>query len=218
MTFRPFVLGGTLALMTATLVALSGAVGQSLPVALGPKPFVRPATPRIQPVAPSELTDAHREILGRRWQGVETGAIFRTCVRNGELCRIWLPFAAYIESPDVTITPREREMLILRTAWLSHDDVNWGAHFRVGKQRGFLTDDDLARIAKGPEAEGWSSFEAALMRAADELHTDQFIKDATWKALGERYTDPQIMDAIFAVGQYTMVAMFFNSVGMEPPR
>ena len=63
-----------------------------------------------------------------------------------------------------------------------------------------------------------AEFDATLLGATDELHKDQRISEGTWKALSARYTDQQMMDLIFTVGQYTMVSMFLNSaeVQLEP--
>jgi 4-carboxymuconolactone decarboxylase len=54
-----------------------------------------------------------------------------------------------------------------------------------------------------------------LLRAADELHADQFMKDATWKGLADHYNERQLMDTVFTVGQYMMVSMFLNSAGVQ---
>ena len=67
----------------------------------------------------------------------------------------------------------------------------------------------------GPEAEGWAPFDAALVRAADELHEDSFISNATWDALSERFDTQQLIDAIFAVGQYHLVSMALNTLGVQ---
>ena len=50
---------------------------------------------------------------------------------------------------------------------------------------------------------------------ADQLHRDQFITSATWTALAKTYNERQLMDAIFTVGQYTMVSMFLNSASVQ---
>ena len=57
--------------------------------------------------------------------------------------------------------------------------------------------------------------EAALLRAADELHADAFISDKTWNALGERYDTKQMMDVVFAAGQYNLVSMALNTLGVQ---
>ena len=50
------------------------------------------------------------------------------------------------------------------------------------------------------------TFDAALLRAADELHDDAFISDATWSTLASRYSTEQLMDVVFCVGQYVLVS------------
>jgi len=171
-------------------------------------------TPRIAPLEPSEWTDEIRAILGPRAQGDRTRNTFKICVRNPALCRSWMPLTTYVESRESSLPPRDLELLIMRTAWLCGNDPTWGPHETNAKRLG-LTDDDVLRITKGPKAAGWNAFDAALLQAADELHTDQFIQDATWKTLTSRYNDQQMMDTIFAVGQYTMISMYLNSVGAQ---
>src|SRR5438093_6491947 len=90
----------------------------------------------------------------------------------------------------------------------------WGQHVVFGKAAG-LTDAEIARIKAGPNAEGWDPFDATLLRAADELHKDACISDATWAALSARYTTEQLMDVVFAVGQYTLVSMALNTFGVQ---
>jgi alkylhydroperoxidase family enzyme len=174
----------------------------------------RVSEPRVSPVKPSELTDAQTQAIGRFARGEETLNIFRTCVRNVDLCRSWVPFAQYVISPANGIAPREKELLILRTSWLCRADYDWSHHVGAAKRAG-LTDEDIDRITKGPDAPGWSGFDAALLRAVDELHRDQHVADATWAALRQRYSEAQMMDLIFTVGEYTMVSMFLNSAGVQ---
>ena len=78
-----------------------------------------------------------------------------------------------------------------------------------------LTDDEILRITKGPDDPGWSDFDAALIRAADELFHDAIISDATWNALSQRYDEKQLMDVVFTVGQYNMVSWALNSLGVQ---
>ena len=174
----------------------------------------RMSTARILPLPASEWTAADREILGSMARGDQTIDVFKTCLRHTELCRNWMPFTRYILGTTSTLPPRDRELLILRTSALSRADYDWGHHVPAAKRAG-LTDDEIARTAKGPEAGGWSAFDATLLRAADELHRDQFITDTTWTALAKTYNERQLMDTIFTVGQYTMVSMFLNSAGVQ---
>ena len=57
-------------------------------------------------------------------------------------------------------------------------------------------------------------FDAAVIRAADELHDDSCITDATWNALAERYDEKQMVEVPMLVGHYHMVSFTLNSLGV----
>jgi hypothetical protein len=84
----------------------------------------------------------------------------------------------------------------------------------IGKRAG-LTDDEINRIKEGPDAPGWGEFDATLLRAVDELRAQAFISDAVWGALSARYNTQQLLDLIFTVGQYNLVSMALNTLGVR---
>jgi alkylhydroperoxidase family enzyme len=112
------------------------------------------------------------------------------------------------------LSPRDRELLILRTGFLCRSEYEWAQHAIIGRACG-LTDEELRRITVGPEAPGWDPFDAMLLRAADELHDDYMITDGTWAGLSQRYDEQQMMDVVFTVGQYTLVSMALNAFGVQ---
>jgi alkylhydroperoxidase family enzyme len=113
-----------------------------------------------------------------------------------------------------TLPAREREIAILRMGWLCRAEYEWGHHVAIGKKAG-LNADDIARVAEGPDASGLDPFESTLLRAVDELHANSFIGDSTWRELAERYTTEQLMDLLFTAGQYKLVSMVLNSLGVQ---
>ena len=42
-----------------------------------------------------------------------------------------------------------------------------------------------------------------------------FVTDATWSALAQRYTGNQLVEVVLIVGNYTMLTMFQNSLGLQ---
>jgi 4-carboxymuconolactone decarboxylase len=168
---------------------------------------------RVPRAEPTEWTDAQKAVLGSRNQGDKTAPIWKTCLQHTELCKAWLPWTSYLLGRTL-VPPRDKELLILRVAWLSKADYPWAGHYEGGKRAG-LTEEEIARIPKGPDAPGWSKFDAALLRAADELHRDQFVSDATWKALDEKYDERQYLETVFIVGQYLLLSMYTNSAGIQ---
>ncbi len=173
----------------------------------------RPSAPRIAPLAPDDQDEQARELLsGAGAPGAPAANIFATLVRHPGLFRRWLPFAGKLLSGK--LAARERELLILRTGWRCRSEYEWGQHVLIGRRAG-LTDDELRHIKDGPEAPGWSRLDAALLRAADELHDDSCISDATWNVLASHYRERQLIELSMLVGHYHLVAFTLNSLGVQ---
>jgi len=171
------------------------------------------STPRMSPVPEGEWSDHQRAIVARFEPAGAAANALRTYLNHPVLAENILPFERYISSAS-TLEPRHREILILRTAWLCRDEYVW-AHHAAAARRAGMTNDDLTRIARGPDAPGWDPFEAALLRAADELQVDAFVSDRTWSVLTARYDTRQIIDAVFTVAEFTMIAGTVNSLGIQ---
>lgn len=139
--------------------------------------------------------------------------IHKTLVRHEKLYKRWSVFGRHVMRKS-SLPDREREILILRIGWLCQSEYEWGQHVRLGKKSG-LTNDEINRIISDPTSEKWSSFEKILLKAVDELYYDSFISDSTWEALGEEYTTHQLLDLIFTVGQYNLVSMVLNTLGIQ---
>lgn len=178
----------------------------------------RPTTPRIPPLPEAEWDERARELLGRAGvPGGETVNIFTTLVRHPRLLRHWLPFGGALLTGS--LPARDREILILRTAWLCRSEYEWGQHVRLARAAG-LTSGEIGRILTtsedvSPDAGGWSPLEVALLRATDELHRDNCVGGDTWRVLAERYDDQQLIEVVMVVGQYHLVAGALNSFGVE---
>ncbi len=166
---------------------------------------------RVAPLSDAEMSDEQKEAL--KPFGNRVLNIFRTLVRDHKALIRFNEWGGYILSRRNGLPGREREIVILRTGFLCRSGYEWTQHVAIGKREG-LTDDEIARIKKGAAA-GWSAADAALIRASDDLHADQFITDATWKALAEHFSQKQCMDVVYTAGQYTQVSMMLNSFGVQ---
>jgi hypothetical protein len=54
-----------------------------------------------------------------------------------------------------------------------------------------------------------------MVRAVDELLADARIADATWDVLAAALAERQLMDLVFTVGAYDVLAMAFRSFGVQ---
>ena len=148
-------------------------------------------------------------------EGAGEAPMRELCPDVTEMCRNYWAYTGYFVR-NATIPTRHRELLILRTAWLSRGDYIWGRHDVIGREAG-LTAEEIARVTAGPDAPGWDDFERALLRAADELHASRFVSDATWNVLAGTYTDDELRQVVMVVGNYTQLAMFQNTLGAQLP-
>ena len=113
-----------------------------------------------------------------------------------------------------SLSARVRELLILRVSWLRRSEYEFIQHVVLGKRAG-LSDAEIERIQFGADAPGWDPMDAELIRAVDELHAHAKILDATWQRLSPHFSTTELMDLVFAVGCYEILAMAFNTFGPQ---
>src|SRR5687767_15602169 len=127
-------------------------------------------TPRIPPTTRVDRDERTEELLAtmmRRPDGTDLN-IFATLAHHPKLLKRWAQFGGTLLFGGA-LPPRDRELLILRTAWLCDAEYEWGQHVGIGLSAG-LTEDEIERIHGGPTSSEWSERDRALLAAADELH------------------------------------------------
>ncbi|HKH41909.1 MAG TPA: carboxymuconolactone decarboxylase family protein [Solirubrobacterales bacterium] len=173
--------------------------------------------PRIPPLPPDEWREDIKTILEATPAGIDRrlgdNNIFPTLARHPDLFRAWLRFGGYLLTSG-KLSGHDRELLILRTAVNCESSYEWGQHVRISLAGG-MDRETIDRVPAGPDAEGWSPHDAALLRAADGLHQSSRISDETWETLAATYDTEQLIEATMVVGHYHMVAFALNSFGVE---
>ncbi len=185
---------------------------------------------RMSPLLPPDWSDEILDALGAfpsglqfvlsRWEdgGEDARGMYTlgSLAHYPALAKAFLTFNRHVAQGS-TLTARERELLILRISWLRHSEYEFVQHAILGRRAG-LTDEEIERVQAGPDAPQWNSEDAALVRVADDLHTHTRISDTTWAALVPRYDTQQIMDMVFLVGCYNVLAMALGSfdIPLEP--
>ncbi len=169
---------------------------------------IRPTAPRLEPLDPATLDNETSAL-------VPEGSfnIFTTLARHPKLLKRWLVFGNHVLAKS-TLPERERELAILRVGWRCGAEYEFGQHTVIAKRCG-ITDDEIAALTRDLDQGGWAVDDRTLLVAVDELHDDQCITAQTWDALAQRWSEQQLLDLIFTVGQYTLVSMALNSLGVQ---
>lgn len=181
---------------------------------------MRLSSPRIEPLDLDRLDADQAAALepflstnGGKVGGGKILNIFRTLAHAPKALTGFLGWGSYVLSRRSALSLRDRELVILRTGYNCRSGYEWTQHKRIGLESD-LSEAEIERIKAGPDAEGWTAIERAMLRATDELTTDHFVTDATWAALAP-IGDKGRMDLVFTVCQYTQVSMILNSFGVQ---
>jgi AhpD family alkylhydroperoxidase len=140
----------------------------------------------------------------------DAGNALSTFANHPALAKAFLRFNVHLLYSS-TLPPRIRELAILRVAHRRDCTYEWTHHVALGLQAG-LSEDEIAAVRRGVGAD---QFECAVLAGVDELDEKSRLSDETWAALGERLDDRQRMDYVFTVGCYTLLAMAFNTFGVQ---
>ena len=73
--------------------------------------------------------------------------------------------------------------------------------------------EDFTALREGPDSKHWSEYEAALVRASDEVLDNRKIADATWKVLAAKLNTHQLMEVVYVVGNYAILASCEHTFG-----
>ena len=175
---------------------------------------MRLSKPRLEPLDPARPRKASPGSSLPAPPSAAACSISHAPSRTIRSCpRAWGQFSRHVLG-NSSLPERERELIILRMGWNCRSGYEFGQHRRIGQAAG-LTLEEVERTKQGPEADGWTDHERALLTAADELHGDAFLSDATWAALSEQYNTQQLMDVVFTAGQYNLVSMALNTLGVQ---
>ena len=184
------------------------------------------APPRITPLEPRQWPEEMREAMAalrpplalhpvpeRRDDRPKALNALGTLARYPALARAFNTFNGHILYAT-TLSQRQRELIVLRIASLRRCDYEWAQHRVLAAEAG-LTEEEIDRVAHGPESPGWSAPERTVLLAVDELVGHATLSDETWAALSSGLDERQLMDLVFTVGAYEVLAMAFNSFAVE---
>ena len=143
----------------------------------------------------------------------EVPQMYAIMLNNTALTARLMPWSGYFLR-EGKLTTRDRELAILRNAWLCQAPYEWGEHVAIAKQVG-LTGAEIEAIIIGSAAPGWSAHDRAVLKAVEELDDRAMISDATWAELARGMSKEQLLELPALVGSYKTIAYLQNALRME---
>jgi 4-carboxymuconolactone decarboxylase len=174
--------------------------------------------PRVPQITRAEWTDAVRDVFAvfEGKQARENGSenpVIKTFAQHPVLTKPFLRFNWHLLNTS-TVPVRLRQLAILRVAWTRRAEYMWASHMRLSLDLG-LTPKDFEAVKAGSEAPRWSEAERAVLRAVEQLRDESDLDDPAWNALARHFDRHQMMDFLFTVGTYILLALAFNAMRIE---
>ena len=177
-------------------------------------------TPRILPLEPPFEPEVAAILEPMMPPGVPPIALFRTFARNPAMAVAMQSWGRYELSRDLSLTMRQREIVIDRTCARCGCEYEWGVHVAFFAERVGLDDDQVRSLTHGTSADRcWTDpTERALIEAVDALHDHADIDDDLWSRLRSGLDEAQILDLLLLTGWYHAISFVARGAGvpLEP--
>jgi hypothetical protein len=173
--------------------------------------------PRIDPLSPPYSVEAAEQLGKMMPPGVPPILLFRTFAQNLAMSAAMGGWGSYELSKRLSLTLRDREILIDRTCARCECEYEWGVHVAFFAQRAELSHDQITSLTVGTaEDPCWrSDRDRVLIRCADALHDHSAIDDELWSEACEIFESPQLLDITMLCGWYHAISFSANGARVD---
>ena len=176
--------------------------------------------PRIAPLEPP-YEPSTGDLLARMMPpGQPPIGLFRTFARNPTMTEAMHGWGSYLLSRRLSVSMREREIVIDRVCARCGCEYEWGVHVAYFAERVGLTREQIASLTYGgPDDECWTERrERTLITAVDALHNLADLDDTEFAAMRQWYDDAALLDLVLLTGWYHAISFVARTagVGLEP--
>jgi Carboxymuconolactone decarboxylase family len=172
---------------------------------------------RIQPVNPPYDHDTGEQLAKMMPPGVEPILLFRTFAKNLTMAAAMGSWGRYELSRKLSLSMRDREILIDRTCARCRCEYEWGVHVAFFAQRVGLSTDQIASITHGSDIDAcWTDErDRLLIRTADVLHDNGTVNDALHDQLAAKFAENELLDMYMLCGWYHAISYAANATGVD---
>jgi 4-carboxymuconolactone decarboxylase len=113
-----------------------------------------------------------------------------------------------------TLSPKLRELTIMRIAKLCDCEYEWVQHTPVALQSG-VSRAQLDAIGSWKESNNFDEEERAILQYVDEVAQNVKVTDGTFEALNKYLNEQNIVEITLAIGWWGMLARLFVPLELE---
>jgi hypothetical protein len=163
---------------------------------------------RIPPLEPPFAPEVAAHLEAMMPPGVPPIGLFRMFARNLPMTSAMREWGGYELSRRLSLSMREREIVIDRTCARCGAEYEWGVHLAFFAERVALTTEQVHSLTHGGADDGcWTDErERLLIRAVDALHDHNDIDDVLWNDLATTFDERQRLDLIMLCGWYHAIS------------
>jgi alkylhydroperoxidase family enzyme len=173
--------------------------------------------PRLPPLEPEDFPQAVKEMFARWTTGpfkeADRNPVLKTFAYAPKTADLFSALNIHLLLTN-SVPVRQRQIAIMRTAWITRARYMWSSHLRTSL--GFGLEPELfGPLQVGASDPYFTDFERTIIRATEELVTDRQISEANWQALSAEWSSEQLIDFMFTVGAYVLSAGVMRSTGVQ---
>jgi alkylhydroperoxidase family enzyme len=173
--------------------------------------------PRIAPLSEPYAPEVAERLEAMMPPGEPPIRLFRTFVQNLPMTAGLNAWGSYYLSRQLSLSLRDRELVIDRTTARCGCEYEWGVHVAFYGARVAMTPDQIRSLAHGSAADPcWDAHDALVIEGVDALHDTATIDDELWGRLAEAFTVAQLLDLLLLCGWYHAISFAANAAKVEP--
>jgi alkylhydroperoxidase family enzyme len=172
---------------------------------------------RIDPLDPPYPDAVAERLEAMMPPGVPPILLFRTFVKNMPMATAMGSWGGYELSRGLSLSLRDRELVIDRTCARCGCEYEWGVHVAYFSARAELSDAQVTSIAHGSPADPcWvDRRDRVLLETVDSLHDTARIGDELWERLAAELSEAEVLDALLLCGWYHAISFVANGVRLD---
>lgn len=131
--------------------------------------------------------------------------VFKVMAHNPELLRSWLRMASMLLSGGLALSPRLRELAILRVFQKTRGDYGFAHHVRIALDTG-LSEAELASLRDYERSDVFSDLDRQVLRYTDLVTALDDDAPHLGRKLRESLSERELLELTFCIAHWNMLA------------